>query len=568
MITKKNRGKEGQSCLVALVGQCTLNSDGSVISRPKLPFKNQRKTLTSIVKNLCGRGGLPLYVVEQDWFRDFMKDIEPKFEHTSRVAVSTRLDALYEQEKRELLVELDKLANVKPSLTIDFWTGCNSKSYMGATIHYIYESKLKSHVLYFVEVKPPHSSEVIKDQFEVQLDNHGISCFQVVTYNAANMKYAFELLMTENENDDSSSAVCENDDEAAKNGNLEYWTTIPLKIEGWIGCNAHLIQLVVHDGCKELRGYPRICSVLAKVKTIATLSHRSSHLAYALSHRLPVPCDTRWNSYFKLYDHVLKHIEEINDALKSIDRNDLVITKPQGDILSLITKVLQFFSEATNILQQELDPTTNHVIPVVDSLENALLQTNHENAAVNAFCEALLTSLKRRFCFLLDSKLFQAATALDPAIKLSYTDHHQDNKFSIFSSDNVIQAVKSLLPSYSQPQPSLRIQQAGNQIDLAPSKKKRLMDFSSISDESCTSTINNIDAEIQAYFDQPRISTDTLKFGTQRKKSQLSSLALQLLSVPCSSAPVERLFSKAGFVLSQRRSRISNAKLEKLLFIK
>ena len=132
-------------------------------------------------------------------------------------------------------MELEELANVKPSLTIDFWTGCNSKSYMSAIIHYIYESKLKSHVLYFVEVKPPHSSQVIKDQFEIQLDNHGISLFQVVTDNAANMKHAFELLMTEDENDDSSSAVCEHDDEAAENGNLEYWTTIPLKIEGWIG---------------------------------------------------------------------------------------------------------------------------------------------------------------------------------------------------------------------------------------------------------------------------------------------------------------------------------------------
>ena len=551
-------------------GQCTLNSDGSVKSRPKLPFKNQSKILTSVVKNLCGRGGLPLNVVEQDWFREFMRDVEPKFDHTSRVAVSTRLDALYEEEKRKLLVELDKLANVKPSLTVDFWTGCNAKSYMGATVHYIHESKLKSHVLYFVEVKPPHTSDVIKDQFEVQLDNHGISCFQVVTDNAANMKHAFEteLLLTEDENSDSSNTVCEHDDEAAENGDLEYWTTIPLKIKGWIGCNAHLIQLVVHDGCNELKGYPRIRSILAKVKAIATFSRRSSHFAYALSHKLPVPCDTRWSSYLKLYDHVLKHIEEINDALKSVNRNDLVITKPQVDILSLITKVLQFFSEATNILQQEIDPTTNRVIPVIDSLENALLQTNRDNTAVNAFCEALLTSLKRRFGFLLDSKLFQAATALDPAIKLSFTDHHQDNKFFVFSSDDVTQAVKSLLPSYNQPQPSLRIQQAAEQMDPAPSKKKRLMDFSSISDESCMSTINDIDTEIQAYFDQPRISTDTLKFWTQRKKSQLSYLALQLLSVPCSSAPVERLFSKAGIVLSQRRSRISNAKLEKLLFIK
>lgn len=33
-------------------------------------------------------------------------------------------------------------------------------------------------------------------------------------------------------------------------------------------------------------------------------------------------------------------IETINDALKSVNRDDLVITKPQFDILSLISKIL------------------------------------------------------------------------------------------------------------------------------------------------------------------------------------------------------------------------------------
>ena len=160
--------------------------------KPKLPFPNQGKIVTSIVKNLCGRGGLPLNIVEQDWFRDFMRDVEPKFERTSRVAVGTKLNFLYEEERRKLLSEL---ANKKPTLTVDFWTGCNNKSFMGATVHYIQEKDLKSHVLYFVEVKPPHSSEVIKDNFEIQLDNYGISCFQVVTDNASNMRHAFELVM-------------------------------------------------------------------------------------------------------------------------------------------------------------------------------------------------------------------------------------------------------------------------------------------------------------------------------------------------------------------------------------
>ena len=148
-------------------------------------------------------------------------------------------------------------------------------------------------------------------------------------------------------------------------------------------------------GFKELRQYPGAQSILAKENAIATLSRRSSHFTYALNRKLPVPCDTIWNSYFHLYDHIVKHFEEINEALKSVSHYELLITKPQGDILLLVVKVLQFFSEATNILQGESAPTANCVIPVIDSLENALLQTTRDNAAINAFCEALLTSIKK-----------------------------------------------------------------------------------------------------------------------------------------------------------------------------
>ena len=95
------------------------------------------------------------------------------------------------------------------------------------------------------------------------------------------------------------------------------------------------------------------------------------------------------------------------------------------------------------------------------------------------------------------------------------------------------------------------------------------MDFCSISDvEGCVGTINDVDTEIEMYFAQPRLQINQIKFWTQGSKARLSAVALQILSVPCSSAPVERLFSKAGIVLSQRTSRISNEKLEKLLFIK
>ena len=113
--------------------QRTLDKNGSMVAvvESKEPFWNQDKILSSIVKNLCGRGGLPVCTVEQHWFRDFMGLVEPKFANVSRVAVCSKVDELYQQEKRNLLAEIETSDVDKPTVTVDFWTGCNTKSYWG-----------------------------------------------------------------------------------------------------------------------------------------------------------------------------------------------------------------------------------------------------------------------------------------------------------------------------------------------------------------------------------------------------------------------------------------------------
>ena len=98
----------------------------------------------------------------------------------------------------------------------------------------------------------------------------------------------------------------------------------------------------------------------------------------------------------------------------SCDQSTLIITTVDKENLKGVIDVMQYFAEATDILQRNNIPTCNRVIPVVDSLENAIKSVNRENAAINAMCEALRNSLERRFSYLLQSAIHQAATALDP----------------------------------------------------------------------------------------------------------------------------------------------------------
>ena len=78
------------------------------------------------------------------------------------------------------------------------------------------------------------------------------------------------------------------------------------------------------------------------------------------------------------------------------------------------------------------------------------MQTNRDNPGINALCERFFTiaSLRKRFNYLLTSELYQASIALDPHIKLSFTDSNNTNegKHLLFSSSVVKQSILSLLP--------------------------------------------------------------------------------------------------------------------------
>ena len=98
------------------------------------------------------------------------------------------------------------------------------------------------------------------------------------------------------------------------------------------------------------------------------------------------------------------------------------------------------------------------------------------------------------------------------------------------------QAIKSHLPHPHQDNCSA----ATNNTSLEPpTKKVRLLDFCRVSDDSKPMKNMDVETELQTYFDQSRLSINPITFWAERKMTQLSTLALQVLSVPCSSAPVE-----------------------------
>ena len=188
----------------------------------------------------------------------------------------------------------------------------------------------------------------------------------------------------------------------------------------WLGCAAHALQLVVKDGLTEMRGYTNASNSITKCSSIAQLHKKSSSFRYSTPCFIPQACTTRWNSNMRLIEAVDKNFEIVNQSLPS---TSLRITCSDLNILNGRLLFLRLFQEATDILQASKQPTLPHMVPIIQQLENALLQSSPSKASINAFRIRLLNSLRKRFDYLKITSLHVVETILDPSTKLSFAEH-------------------------------------------------------------------------------------------------------------------------------------------------
>ncbi|XP_030000950.1 zinc finger BED domain-containing protein 4-like [Sphaeramia orbicularis] len=123
------------------------------------------------------------------------------------------------------------------------------------------------------------------------------------------------------------------------------------------------------------------------------------------------------------------------------------------------------------------------------------------------------------------------------------------------------------LPAQAQPQSPPR---AGPSGPLEDGGLWALLDRHVGAQQQVTSSTASATVEVQRYLKEPHIprTEDPLKYWVTHKVlyPHLYNLAINFLCTPASSMPCERIFSKAGEVVSQRRNRLKPSTVEKILF--
>ena len=95
-----------------------------------------------------------------------------------------------------------------------------------------------------------------------------------------------------------------------------------------------------------------------------------------------------------------------------------------------------------------------------------------------------------------------------------------------------------------------------------------MFDDCGVNHQSASSSVS-VHAELQSYLDFPPTASNPVKFWNDNRKQykRLYKVSRQICA-PANQAPVERLFSISGHILSQRRLRTSDKNFENILFAK
>ena len=143
--TSDSVGQVGLS--ISSTGQQTIASTLQRVTKYK-PESERKKALDQKLLKLITSDMQPFSVVEDSGFKEFCKEIDPRYELPSRRQLKRTLTGEYTEKKEHLIQTLSKVDHF--AITTDSWTSVSTERYLTVTVHYLDPSpswKLRSAVL-------------------------------------------------------------------------------------------------------------------------------------------------------------------------------------------------------------------------------------------------------------------------------------------------------------------------------------------------------------------------------------------------------------------------------------
>lgn len=524
--------------------------------------------------NLFAHSVCPFQIVENEEFMNLMIFLKPDVKTLipSRHTLMRLIHARFASEMTALVSKLNSL--IFFSISCDIWSRKNfSASYLGVTVQFYDKStrSIQNKAMELIKLNQSHTAENVRNQMDHVMakyfDDHKV--LRCVTDAGANMIKVYkpaliadESMSFEDECDSveidrlyESSDSEEFEEESAEKTSPEVLEVDqPTETEHHynsqnikrFNCVAHVLNTVCSKSLDH--SGTTIHTIKQKVmKFVNQFSHsgkKTEHLLQKTDKHLVRFAKTRWNYFY----YVCKRLLEIKAPLiQTCSEIDLVIDFSWVDIES-IAEILKPLAELTNILQAN-GATISKVIPEILDLKETL--SLMEKPKFKDDIESFLATLDQKtgyifqedgFCF---DPIFCMASVLDPKQSLKLTDE-------------LYKLGKDQLLMYARRQTIEN--DASTQVVTAQTGRRRSTSTPARSNNRFINQLNDYFGLIDAGCD---IEENPLVFwdNNLQRFPDMAPHALQILSLASTSAAPERIFSVAGMLSSNRRSKTNSETL-------
>lgn len=377
---------------------------------------------------------------------------------------------------------------------------------------------------------------------------------------------------------------------------------------GWshYPCFAHTLNLVVKD---SLKAHPDILELQKRSSAIVTYFHHSTRAADKLKaiqkqqkfpeHKLLQAVETRWNSVFYMWERLLEQKEAVTTALCLLGKSSLCLNEEQWSVISLSIDALRPFEEATREVSTEKHVSVSKVIPLVSVLLRTASASDRQGsklaAELSAQCHHRFRAIETFYGLAVSTYLdirfknlgFRDSANVEPVKARLITEMQSMSETSAPSTSGLSSATSPATSSATSPASSAT--SSATSPASAPTTSSSLSAGAPASPPAAKGGIwENFDSQVLASQQHRTTSTDALielrRYSEERPipRNQdtllwwknnaqtfpsLSKLAKKNLVVVATSVPAERIFLKAGQLISHRRSAIKAKNVNMILFL-
>lgn len=340
-----------------------------------------------------------------------------------------------------------------------------------------------------------------------------------------------------------------------------------------ISCFAHSLNLVVQDAINR-----NIKDLVERTKSIVQYFKQSSFALTKLHEmqnnlnkdnlKLKQDVPTRWNSTFEMLDRFLLNKEPIVSALALLGYKN-TLQPEEWDLMEHCVNILRIFNEITIEVSSEktVSLSKTSVLSRVMIRKVKIYLENKIPSMIKNLGEKLIEGLVNRFGGREGNDLIAQSIFLDPRFKKQ--GFGDENKFQA-TYQGLIARIRACTSqessqSLSQPvQPLLATSSSTiwEEFDVAISQLQGMHNLH----PSAAAIV-----ELDKYLAELHITrtNDPLIWWESRKNlyPNLYKIMLKRLCIPATSVPCERIFSKAGQICNEKRSRLTTKKISQILVV-